>query len=137
MRTRALVEVPSLLVAVLIGSVAATACDKKSDSGGQPSPSPASAAVPAGGQVRVTIGDHGFSPGSVSVDKGAAGSTASVAFVRTTDQTCAKEVVFPDLGIKKDLPLNQVVTVDVPADAARTLTFQCGMAMYKGSLVVK
>ena len=25
----------------------------------------------------------------------------------------------------------------VPADAARTLTFQCGMAMYKGALVVK
>ncbi len=57
--------------------------------------------------------------------------------MRTSDKTCATEVVFPDLAIKKDLPLNQPVAVDVPTDSARTLTFQCGMAMYKGMLVVK
>jgi plastocyanin domain-containing protein len=59
-----------------------------------------------------------------------------VSFVRTTDQTCATEVVFPDLGINQKLPLNQPVKVDVPTDAAKTLTFQCGMGMYKGSVVV-
>jgi plastocyanin domain-containing protein len=33
--------------------------------------------------------------------------------------------------------LNQPVAINVPSDAARTLTFQCGMGMYKGALLVK
>jgi plastocyanin domain-containing protein len=89
------------------------------------------------GQLRVVAGEHGFSPSSLALPKGAPGSKASVTFVRTTDDTCATEVVFPDLNVKKDLPLDTPVTVDVPTDSARKLTFQCGMAMYKGALVVR
>ena len=57
-------------------------------------------------------------------------------FVRTTDKTCATEVVFPELKLEKKLPLNEVVSVELPTDALKTLTFQCGMAMYKGAIVV-
>jgi hypothetical protein len=84
----------------------------------------------------VTANEHGFSPPSLSLGQGAPGSHATVTFVRTSDKTCATEVVFPDLKIEKKLPLDEVVSVDVPTDSARTLTFQCGMAMYKGKLVV-
>jgi plastocyanin domain-containing protein len=84
----------------------------------------------------VTASEHGFSPASLKLSQGGPGSHSTVSFIRTTDQTCATEVVFPDLGIKKDLPLNQPVKVDVPTDTAKTLTFQCGMAMYKGAVVV-
>jgi plastocyanin domain-containing protein len=108
------------------------ACDKKSE------PSPESVAITASaGSARVEVGEHGFSPSSLTIPKGAPGSTVAVTFVRSTDDTCAKEVVFPDLGIKKDLPLNEPVIIDLPTDASRTLTFQCGMAMYKGALVVR
>jgi plastocyanin domain-containing protein len=120
---------------VLIGFALSFGCDKKAETGSSTA-SPEGPAQPSGG-MRVVVGEHGFAPASLSVSKGAAGSTAPITFLRTTDETCAKEVVFPDLGIKKDLPLNTPVTVDVPADSARTLTFQCGMAMYKGTLVVK
>ncbi len=85
----------------------------------------------------VTAGDHGFKPSSLEVPAGGPGSHATVTFVRTTDDTCATEVVFPDLKIEKKLPLDEVVAVDVPTDTAQTLTFQCGMAMYKGAVVVR
>ena len=118
----------SFLSAAMAGSWVC-ACDKKSDARVE--------ATGAPGELRVTAGEHGFSPPSLTLPKGAAGSLAMVTFVRTTDQTCATEVVFPELDIKKVLPLNAPVTVDVPNDAARTLTFQCGMGMYKGALVVR
>jgi plastocyanin domain-containing protein len=84
--------------------------------------------------VKVTANENGYSPSSVTIAKG---QPASIEFVRTTDKTCAREVVFPDLNIKKDLPLNTPVTVTLPAGEAKTYTFQCGMAMYKGSVVVQ
>jgi plastocyanin domain-containing protein len=123
----------AILASILLAS-SATACDKKSEPNAEPAPTSVSGA-PQG--VRVTVGEHGFAPPSLALAKGSAGSTTAVTFLRTTDATCAKEVVFPDVSIKKDLPLNVPVTVDVPTDVPRTLTFQCGMAMYKGALVVK
>jgi plastocyanin domain-containing protein len=119
------------VVAVLFMLSALCACDKKSDGNA------GSAAPVAPGELRVTAGEHGFAPSSLTVPKGAPGSMARISFVRTSDQTCATEVVFPDLDLKKDLPLNQPVSVDIPGDAARTLTFQCGMGMYKGAVLVK
>ena len=110
-------------VAAAVALAAASACSKKSDASTSP-------------MADVTATEHGFTPTSLKLASGGPGSHASVTFVRTTDKTCATEVVFPDLGIEKKLPLNQVVSVDVPTDAPKTLTFQCGMAMYKGAVVV-
>jgi plastocyanin domain-containing protein len=123
---------------VMLWLACACACGKKVDSGTESSPgSTAAMLASVTGQLRVVAGEHGFTPSSLALPRGAPGSKTSVVFVRTTDKTCATEVVFPDLDVKRDLPLDTPVTVDVPTDAARTLTFQCGMAMYKGALVVK
>jgi len=114
------------------------ACGKKPGAGHESSAGPTSSMLAAvTGQYRVVASEHGFSPSSLTLPRGAPGSKTRVTFVRTTDDTCATEVVFPDLDVKKELPLDAPVSVDVPTDAARTLTFQCGMAMYKGALVVK
>jgi plastocyanin domain-containing protein len=112
-----------VLLAVGCAALASAACSKRSDASTAPA-------------ADVTANEHGFAPPSIKLAAGGPGSHASVTFVRTTDKTCATEVVFPDLNIEKKLPLNQVVSVDVPTDAAKTLTFQCGMAMYKGAVVV-
>ncbi|HEY6462173.1 MAG TPA: cupredoxin domain-containing protein [Polyangiaceae bacterium] len=115
-RARALVP---LLAAFVL--VAAGAC-KKSEASGP--------------LADVTVGEHGFTPTSLKLPAGGAGSHTSVSFVRTTDKTCATEVVFPELHIDLKLPLNQVVNVDLPTDKPQTLGFQCGMGMYKGAVVV-
>lgn len=109
-----------LLLSAVAVAVMNAGCDKK--------PS----ALPAGA-VAVTADDKGFTPSSVTFKKGA---PASIVFTRTTDDTCAKEVVIPDLHVTKDLPKNQPVAIEIPTDSAKTLTFQCGMGMYKSQIVV-
>lgn len=88
------------------------------------------------GERKVIADEHGFSPASLALPKGAAGATENVTFLRTTEKTCATEVVFPELSLRAQLPLEKPVLISVPVDRARTLTFQCGMGMYKGALVV-
>lgn len=85
------------------------------------------------GTVRVTADEKGFKPSSVSFKKGA---PATLVFTRTTDDTCATEVVFPDLNVKKELPKGLAVAIAIPTEKEQTLTFQCGMGMYKSSVVV-
>lgn len=99
-------------------------CSKKNDS----APAPVQT-----GAVAITVDGDGFKPSSVTFKKGA---PASLIFTRTVDDTCATEVVFPQLDIKKELPKNTPVTITVPTDKEQKLTFQCGMGMYKSSVVV-
>ena len=91
-------------------------------------------ATPTNGKVFVNADAQGFSPSAVEVKKG---EHLELVFTRTTEDTCATEVVFPELAIKKDLPLKAQVSIVVPTGDARTLTFQCGMGMYKSKVVVQ
>jgi plastocyanin domain-containing protein len=111
-------------------------CSKKSDASPEP-PAPVSMIASATGEARIVADEHGYTPSSIAVPKGPAGSKVTLTFVRTSEKTCATEVVFPELKLEKPLPLNVPVAIEIPSDAARTLSFQCGMAMFKGALVVK
>lgn len=91
-------------------------------------------ATPSAGKVAITADDKGFSPSAVEVKKG---EPLELVFTRTTDDTCASQVVFPEISVTKDLPLKQPVSVSVPTGEARTLVFQCGMGMYKSKVVVQ
>jgi len=93
----------------------------------------ASASAPTEGVVAVTADQDGFKPSSVTFKKGA---PATLVFTRTTDQTCATEVVFPELDLKKELPKGTAVSVPIPTDKERSLTFQCGMGMFKSAVVI-
>lgn len=85
------------------------------------------------GAIPITANEKGFLPSEVKLQ---AGIPAALVFTRTTDSTCATEVVFPELNIKKELPKDTAVRIDIPTDKAQTLTFQCGMGMYKSSVVI-
>jgi plastocyanin domain-containing protein len=120
------------LVAALAVPWGTAGCDKKSDDPRAPA---MIATVTASGAraVPIKVDDKGFTPSSVEVKKA---EKVQLVFTRTSDDTCAKEVVFPEINVKKTLPLNTAVAIDVPTDTARTLTFQCGMAMFKSKVVV-
>jgi plastocyanin domain-containing protein len=119
----------------LLASVLLLGCSKSGAKASTNEPEvPIPAAPPGVQQTKVIVDDKGFTPSHVEVKKG---SPASLVFVRTTDDTCAKEVVFPELKLEKDLPLRTAVNIDLPTGDARTLTFQCGMAMYKSAVVIQ
>ena len=114
-----------LAAASVVTCVGGLGCGEKSSSSG-------AAPLPAGA-VKVIADENGFKPSSVTFKKGA---PASLVFTRTTDETCATEVVFPELKLKKDLPKGKPVTIEIPTDKDQKLTFQCGMGMYKSAVVV-
>jgi plastocyanin domain-containing protein len=116
------------IVAFAMVELALAGCEKKE-----------SAAAPTAPKCPtcVVADARGFTPSTVTLPMGGPGSKANVTFTRTSDDTCARDVVITDLGVKEPLPLNTPVKIDIPTDVARTLSFQCGMAMYKSSLIVK
>jgi plastocyanin domain-containing protein len=130
------------LALVLILVVVHGACAKQEQPAPQqaaPAPGPvaqtAPAETPAAAVQEHTIDVAGeFTPASVMLK---AGQPARLHFRRGDKPTCADEIVFPDLNIRKKIAANQTVTIDVPAQQARTLNFVCGMDMMKGSVVVE
>jgi plastocyanin domain-containing protein len=85
-------------------------------------------------EVHLTVTDAGFEPAEVTIAKD---RPIVLTVTRKTDQTCAREIVFKDLDLKRDLPLNEEVRIELPARPAGTLNYACGMDMIKGSLVVQ
>ena len=75
----------------------------------------------------------GYHPNRTSLT---AGTPARITFLRQEAGGCSREVVFPTLGIRRELPQGVPVTIDVPALAAGTLAWTCGMSMMRGSLAV-
>jgi len=86
------------------------------------------------GVTRVTADEKGFTPNAIELKKG---EPATLIFTRTTDSTCARDIVFPELDINEPLPLNEPVKLEISTGEARKLTFQCGMGMYKSSVVIQ
>ena len=84
-------------------------------------------------RVAIEITEKGFEPETLTVEKG---KPMELAFSRKTDKTCATEIAIPSMKLKKALPLNKAVVVEITPEKD-DITFQCGMNMLKGKLVVK
>ncbi len=93
----------------------------------------APAAPPGARTVRIDVGTA-YTPSEIAA---APGEALHLVFTRTTDEGCGQQLVFPDLRIQRDLPLDEPVAVDVTAPATGRLAFTCGMAMYEGAVVVR
>src|SRR6266852_8182229 len=86
------------------------------------------------GSVLVNVTMIGFDPALIAAK---AGQPLKLAFFRPNAANCAREVVFPGLGIRKELPPGQTVVVDITPPKRGRLGFECGMKMLKGQLIVR
>lgn len=89
--------------------------------------------VQAEGTVNILV-DGGYKPERISIPYG---QTTKLVFERKDGNSCLEEVVLADFKIKKSLPLNEKVTVEVTPDKKGEFDFSCGMGMFHGKLIVK
>ncbi len=84
--------------------------------------------------VKVTLSEKGFQPDTINLKRGVA---ARITFVRQVEVTCATEVLIPAFNIKRELPMNEPVTIEFTPDKAGEFGFTCPMNMVKGKIIVR
>jgi len=130
-------EALGLVIGLAIGAFATVLVWKIAPLFTRPSPAPVNLTqaphVPPG-SVLVNVSMTGFDPATIGAK---AGQPIKLAFYRPNAQNCASEVVFPALGIKKELPPGQTTVVEITPPKSGPLAFACGMNMLKGKLIVR
>ncbi len=106
--------------ALAAGLVAVAACGSREQRPGEP--------------VRITVTKNGYEPWRVRAWKGV---PLTLVVTRTTDQTCATEVVLPEYGIDRKLPLNEPVTITFTPAREGELRYSCAMRMFQGVIDVR
>lgn len=97
-----------------------------------PSSSPGAEAE-APQRVVVTVSEQGYDPSTIQAQ---VGKPLTLVFKRVSEAGCGQEVVFPQQNLRRDLPLNEEVAVEL-TPTGDTVAFTCGMDMYRGSIVIE
>lgn len=80
------------------------------------------------------IVEGGYTPNTISIPKG---KTTKINFIRKDPSSCLEEVVLSDFKIRKFLPMNKKVTIEVKPQKAGEFRFECGMNMFHGKIIVE
>ena len=80
------------------------------------------------------IVEGGYTPSTIRIPKG---KTTKISFIRKDSSSCLEEVVLGDFKIRKYLPLNKKVSIEITPKKEGTYPFSCGMNMFHGKIIVK
>ncbi len=80
------------------------------------------------------IVEGGYSPNIISILKG---KTTKINFIRKDSNSCLEEVILGDFKIRKYLPLNQKVTIELTPQKSGEFGYACAMNMFHGKIIVK
>jgi|GEM_PF-732516 len=84
--------------------------------------------------ARVVLTEQGYKPDSIRLRQGI---PARITFLRQAVGSCGTEIVLPDQGVKRALPLNKPVVVAFTPKESGEFIFTCGMGMLRGKIVVQ
>jgi len=87
----------------------------------------------AGPQEVEILVQGGYSPAVVKAKRG---RPLRLRFNRQEEAGCSDVVVFPDFGIRRDLPAFRTTLVELVPDRTGEFTFVCGMNMLRGKIIV-
>jgi plastocyanin domain-containing protein len=82
----------------------------------------------------IIVNQYDYQPSSLRLRQGI---PARVKFIRRSDKTCGTEIVFPDYGIRRELPLNETVVIAFTPRKKGEFAFVCGMNMMRGKVIVQ
>ncbi len=88
--------------------------------------------IAVSGSVDITV-EGGYTPETISIPKG---KTTKITFVRSDPTSCLEEVVLSDFKIRKYLPLNEKVSIELTPQSTGEFVYSCGMNMYHGKIIV-
>ena len=84
-------------------------------------------------RLRVLV-KGGYTPDVIVVKRGA---PVELDFYRDETNSCTEQVVFGDFGISRRLPAFKTTAIQFTPERAGTFTFNCGMNMVRGKLIVE
>jgi len=79
------------------------------------------------------VAEGGYQPEVISIKKG---KTTKLNFLRKDSSSCLEEVMLSDFKIRRYLPLNETVTVEISPQKTGEYKFACGMNMFHGKIKV-
>lgn len=80
------------------------------------------------------IVEGGYQPESIVIPHG---KKTIINFIRKDANSCLEEVILADFHIRRILPLNKKVTVEINPKQPGEYIYSCGMNMYHGKIIVK
>lgn len=83
--------------------------------------------------IDITV-EGGYNPEVISIPKG---QTTKINFIRRDPTDCLSEVVLGDFKIRRELPLNKPVSIEITPQKSGEFVYSCGMNMYHGKIIVK
>lgn len=90
------------------------------------------ATVASEGNIDILV-EGGYSPSVISIPKG---QPTKINFLRKDPSNCLEEVILSDFKIRKYLPLNKKITIEITPQKKGKFPFSCGMNMFHGKIVV-
>ncbi len=89
--------------------------------------------VEASDSVDIIV-EGGYNPQNVVIQRG---KVTKINFIRKDSTSCLEEVVLGDFHIRKYLPLNKKVTIELKPQETGEFSYHCGMNMYHGKIIIK
>lgn len=86
-----------------------------------------------GNSVDIVV-EGGYNPETISIPLG---KTTKLNFLRKDNNSCLEEVVLSDFKVRKFLPLNKTVTLEITPKQKGKFNYSCGMNMFHGKILVK
>jgi plastocyanin domain-containing protein len=86
------------------------------------------------GIYHIAVTQIGFTPAEITIPKG---RPVTLVVTRLTDEISAKDIAFPTLHQRYELPLGEPVEIHLAPQPVGSLSYACGNRIYGGKITIR